>query len=113
MGITKLDGVRAGTFFSEIFGVNPKQLVVPVIGGHAGETIVPLFSQTHLPEIYGAPHKTVNVHKLTKEDRTALIHRVQFGGDEVVNAKVNFGRNIIAWHRKCNSGNGLCSCCFH
>jgi len=45
-GVTTLDVVRAETFVAEIVGEsNPSKLTIPVIGGHSGETIVPLFSQ--------------------------------------------------------------------
>jgi malate dehydrogenase len=45
-GVTTLDVVRAETFVAEITGAsNPSETTIPVIGGHSGETIVPLFSQ--------------------------------------------------------------------
>lgn len=45
-GVTTLDVVRAETFVGEIAGSkNPSELTIPVVGGHSGETIVPLFSQ--------------------------------------------------------------------
>ena len=44
-GVTTLDVVRAETFVQEISGEkDPAKTVIPVIGGHSGETIVPLFS---------------------------------------------------------------------
>merc|ERR1711939_962307 len=44
-GVTTLDVVRAETFVGEITGErDPSKTVIPVIGGHSGETIVPLFS---------------------------------------------------------------------
>lgn len=44
-GVTTLDVVRAETFVQEITGEkDPAKTVIPVIGGHSGETIVPLFS---------------------------------------------------------------------
>merc|ERR1719336_2940637 len=42
VGISTLDIVRANKFVQEITG---KPAQVPVIGGHAGKTILPLFSQ--------------------------------------------------------------------
>merc|ERR1712029_396270 len=43
-GVTTLDVVRAETFVGEITGErDPSKTVIPVIGGHSGETIVPLF----------------------------------------------------------------------
>jgi malate dehydrogenase len=45
-GVTTLDVVRAETFVASITGEKePHKLTIPVIGGHSGETIVPLFSQ--------------------------------------------------------------------
>ena len=45
-GVTTLDVVRAETFVQEITGEkDPAKTIIPVVGGHSGETIVPLFSQ--------------------------------------------------------------------
>ena len=45
-GVTTLDVVRAETFVQEYTGEkDPSKTVIPVVGGHSGETIVPLFSQ--------------------------------------------------------------------
>jgi malate/lactate dehydrogenase len=43
--VTTLDVVRAEAFIGEILGVDPKDVTLPVIGGHAGATILPLLSQ--------------------------------------------------------------------
>ncbi len=49
-GVTTLDVVRAETFVQDITGErDPTKTVIPVIGGHSGETIVPLFSQAKPP----------------------------------------------------------------
>merc|ERR1712139_541801 len=45
IGVTTLDCVRANKFVSEIVGCNPADVNIPVVGGHAGATILPLFSQ--------------------------------------------------------------------
>merc|ERR1712151_434804 len=45
VGITTLDVVRANKFVCEVTGKNPDDINVPVIGGHAGTTILPVFSQ--------------------------------------------------------------------
>jgi len=63
-GVTTLDVVRAETFVAEIIGEkNPANLNIPVIGGHSGETIVPLFSQAK-------PSVSIPSEKLD-----ALVHR--------------------------------------
>lgn len=45
MGVTTLDIVRSNTFVAEARGLDVTKVNVPVIGGHAGETILPLLSQ--------------------------------------------------------------------
>jgi malate dehydrogenase len=46
-GVTTLDVVRASTFIAHAMGgdADPKAFKVPVIGGHSGATILPLYSQ--------------------------------------------------------------------
>jgi hypothetical protein len=44
-GVTTLDVVRAEAFIGELLGIDPKDVSLPVIGGHAGVTILPLLSQ--------------------------------------------------------------------
>jgi malate dehydrogenase len=44
-GVTTLDVVRASTFTAAVTGeVDPRKITIPVVGGHSGETIVPLLS---------------------------------------------------------------------
>jgi malate/lactate dehydrogenase len=45
MGVTTLDIVRSNTFVAEAKGLDVVDVNVPVIGGHAGTTILPLLSQ--------------------------------------------------------------------
>ncbi|RRT35541.1 hypothetical protein B296_00050461 [Ensete ventricosum] len=56
LGVTTLDVVRANTFVSfysssmmhlqaEVLGIDPREVNVPVVGGHSGVTILPLLSQ--------------------------------------------------------------------
>ena len=44
-GVTTLDVVRASRFISQIKKSDPAHESILVVGGHSGETIVPLFSQ--------------------------------------------------------------------
>ena len=54
--MTTLDVCRSNTFVGELKGVDPANIEVPVVGGHAGATILPLLSQArepvHLPYRY-------------------------------------------------------------
>ena len=45
MGVTTLDIVRANTFLAEKKNLDVKEVDVPVVGGHAGASILPLLSQ--------------------------------------------------------------------
>ncbi len=54
-GVTTLDIVRANTFVAEAKGLDLKSVDVPVIGGHAGVTILPLLSQVQLVQVQVAP----------------------------------------------------------
>ena len=46
-GVTTLDVVRANTFIAEAKDLDVSTVSVPVIGGHAGITILPLLSQVY------------------------------------------------------------------
>jgi malate dehydrogenase len=84
-GVTTLDVVRAARFLSEVSGqADPATTSVPVIGGHSGVTIVPLLSQSQ----FGTAVKG--------EDYSKLVHRIQYGGDEVVQAKDGAGSATLS-----------------
>lgn len=83
-GVTTLDVTRARTFVAEKKGLSTTQVNVPVIGGHAGTTILPLLSQT-------SPNLT-----FTEEEIKELTNRIQFGGDEVVAAKNGLGSATLS-----------------
>ncbi|KAH6795743.1 hypothetical protein C2S51_036729 [Perilla frutescens var. frutescens] len=83
-GVTTLDVVRAKTFYAGKAKVNVADVNVPVIGGHAGITILPLFSQ--------ATPKA----NLSDEEILALTKRTQDGGTEVVEAKAGKGSATLS-----------------
>lgn len=82
-GVTTLDVCRANAFVGAHMNKDPKDVNVTVIGGHAGITILPLFSQ--VPGF--AP---------SDADLEALTVRTQFGGDEVVQAKAGAGSATLS-----------------
>ncbi|KAK9476166.1 lactate/malate dehydrogenase [Lipomyces japonicus] len=85
-GVTTLDIVRSETFTAQITGqADPSSYRIPVIGGHSGDTIVPLLSLAQ-PKVDG----------LTDDVRDGLIKRIQFGGDEVVQAKEGKGSATLS-----------------
>merc|ERR1711948_95994 len=83
-GVTTLDVCRACTFVGEAGGNPATKTKVPVVGGHAGTTIVPLLSQA-TPAV-----------KFDDATRDALTHRIMFGGDEVVKAKAGGGSATLS-----------------
>lgn len=85
-GVTTLDVVRSNKFVSEIVGINPMLVSVPVVGGHAGVTILPLLSQS----------KPAVLPKLTDEAAAALTARIQNAGTEVVEAKAGGGSATLS-----------------
>lgn len=83
-GVTTLDIVRANTFIGEASNVDPTQVNVPVIGAHAGVTIIPILSQATPPVSYDQQ----KIQQLTK--------RIQEAGTEVVNAKAGTGSATLS-----------------
>jgi malate dehydrogenase len=84
VGITTLDVVRANKFVGEETGKNPNFVNIPVIGGHAGTTILPLFSQDKVG-------KTIDESKIPDMDK-----HVQDAGTHVVEAKNGKGSATLS-----------------
>merc|ERR1712054_601165 len=84
VGVTTLDCVRANKFVAEITGKNPNFIRVPVIGGHAGVTIMPVFSQD----------KTAAT--IDKDKIPDLDVKVQNAGTVVVDAKGGKGSATLS-----------------
>lgn len=81
VGISTLDVVRANKFVQELTGL---PCGIPVIGGHAGKTILPLFSQD--PAGASIPAEMI----------PELDERVQNAGTEVVKAKNGKGSATLS-----------------
>ncbi|XP_066293692.1 malate dehydrogenase, mitochondrial-like [Branchiostoma lanceolatum] len=84
IGVTTLDVVRSNTFVANLKGLNPAEVNVPVVGGHAGKTIIPLISQA-TPSVEFDPETLDNLTK-----------RIQDAGTEVVNAKAGAGSATLS-----------------
>jgi malate dehydrogenase len=84
IGVTTLDCVRANKFVGEITGKNPNFINVPVVGGHAGTTILPLFSQDKSAA-------GIDAEKIPDLDK-----HVQDAGTDVVNAKAGKGSATLS-----------------
>ncbi|ENN81433.1 malate dehydrogenase, mitochondrial [Dendroctonus ponderosae] len=83
-GVTSLDIVRANTFIAEGKGLNPKDVSIPVIGGHSGVTIIPLISRA-TPSV-----------SFPEDQLKALTTRIQEAGTEVVKAKAGAGSATLS-----------------
>merc|ERR1712241_904253 len=83
-GVTSLDIVRANKFVHEATGAPIESIDVPVVGGHAGSTILPLFSQVPAAA------------KLTATQLKEMDKHVQDAGTDVVNAKGGKGSATLS-----------------
>jgi len=84
VGVTSLDVCRANKFVHNLTGVSTSDIEVPVVGGHAGKTILSLFSQD----------KTAA--SLPAAGIPALDEKVQNAGTVVVNAKNGKGSATLS-----------------
>ena len=84
LGVTTLDIVRSDEFVSTLKGLDVNDVDVPVIGGHAGITILPLLSQT-FPQT-----------SFSKKETEDLTVRIQNAGTEVVEAKAGGGSATLS-----------------
>merc|ERR1711939_220391 len=83
-GVTTLDVVRSNEFIGALKGIDPASVNCPVVGGHAGVTIMPLISQC-------SPAVEFDPETLTK-----LTARIQDAGTEVVKAKAGAGSATLS-----------------
>uniref|UniRef100_A0A7C8Z8W4 malate dehydrogenase n=1 Tax=Opuntia streptacantha TaxID=393608 RepID=A0A7C8Z8W4_OPUST len=83
-GVTTLDVVRANTFVAEKKNLKLIDVDVPVVGGHAGITILPLLSKTK-PSV-----------SFTDKEVEELTVRIQNAGTEVVEAKAGAGSATLS-----------------
>eukprot|EP00249_Psilotum_nudum_P024919 c29323_g3_i1 orf=326-1342(+) len=83
-GVTTLDVIRARTFYATKKRIPVDGVDVPVIGGHSGITILPLFSQA-TPRV-----------PISDEDIDMLTKRTQEAGTEVVQAKAGQGSATLS-----------------
>ena len=81
-GITTLDVIRSSTFVAEVYNKDPKDVNIPVIGGHSGITILPLLSQSGF--------------EFSDDDAAAMTKRIQNAGTEVVEAKAGGGSATLS-----------------
>ncbi|RVW47088.1 Malate dehydrogenase, glyoxysomal [Vitis vinifera] len=123
LGVTMLDVVRANTFVAEVLGLDPREVDVPVVGGHSGVTIClfyhrsnrayfhfnlsnPAFEQSSILYIekwlsnkWPTRYHSLQVKppcSFTPEETQYLTNRIQNGGTEVVEAKAGAGSATLS-----------------
>jgi malate dehydrogenase len=84
LGVTTLDVVRANTFVAEAKGLDVADVDVPVVGGHAGTTILPILSQAS-PKV-----------DFSTDEAAKMTDRIQNAGTEVVEAKAGAGSATLS-----------------
>jgi len=83
-GVTTLDVVRSNAFIGNLKNIDPTKVNCPVVGGHAGVTIMPLISQC-TPAV-----------EFPADTLKALTERIQDAGTEVVKAKDGAGSATLS-----------------
>lgn len=81
-GVTMLDVIRSSTFVGALRGRDPAEFDVTVIGGHSGNTILPLLSQLDV--------------EFSDAELDMLIPKIQNAGTEVVEAKAGGGSATLS-----------------
>lgn len=98
VGITSLDVVRANKFVGELTGKNPNFINVPVIGGHAGETILPVFSQDKVAKVIEAD-KIPDLDKKVQDAGTVVVEAKKGKGSATLSmayAGARLGKSVLA-----------------
>ncbi|CAJ1379219.1 unnamed protein product [Effrenium voratum] len=98
VGVTSLDSVRANKFVADLTGCHPSNIEVPVIGGHAGVTILPVFSQDPTSACL-APSKIEELDKRTQDAGTEVVHAKNGKGSATLSmayAGARLGRAVLA-----------------
>jgi len=98
VGVTTLDCVRAEKFVHEITGKPLQEINIPVIGGHAGVTILPLFSQNQHSKTI-AQDRIPDLDKSTQDAGTVVVAAKNGKGSATLSmgyAGARLGRSILA-----------------
>jgi len=97
IGVTTLDCVRAEKFVHEITGKPMEEICIPVIGGHAGTTILPLFSQNQHSRNIDA-RKLPDLDKKTQDAGTVVVAAKNGKGSATLSmayAGARLGRSVL------------------
>ena len=96
IGVTSLDAVRAKKFVGDAVGVDPARIMVPVVGGHAANTMLPLLSQC-------SPR-----FAFTEKEIEDLTTKLREAGTQVVEAKAGAGSATLSMAHAADRFVGQC-----
>jgi malate dehydrogenase len=113
-GITTLDVIRASRLLGQRLGKDPREIQVPVVGGHAGKTIVPLFSQAiPLGCTKSIPHKEIEeLDRMVQEAGTVVVEAKAGSGSATLSMAYAASRFVDAVLRGLSGDKGVVECCY-
>jgi malate dehydrogenase len=113
-GITTLDVVRASRIVGQKLGKDPREISVPVVGGHAGETIVPLFSQTTpIGCLKNIPQAEIELmDKMVQDAGTVVVEAKSGAGSATLSMAYAASRFVDAVLRGLSGDKGVVECAY-
>lgn len=114
VGVTTLDVIRASRILGQKLGKDPREIQVPVIGGHAGRTIVPLFSQAiPLGCTKLIPQEQLEeMDKMVQEAGTAVVEAKSGSGSATLSMAYAASKFVDAILRGLSGDKGIVECCY-
>ena len=109
IGVTTLDVIRSQTFVGELKELNPAEVEVKVIGGHSGNTILPLLSQ-----VEGVSLSDAEVEMLTPkiQDAGTAVVEAKAGGGSATLSMADAGARFTLSLVKALQGTPQTACCY-
>ena len=113
-GVTTLDVIRASRILGQRLGKDPREIQIPVVGGHAGKTIVPLFSQAiPLGCTKGISQEEIEeMDKQVQEAGTAVVEAKNGAGSATLSMAYAASRFVDAVLRGLSGDKNVTECCF-
>ena len=112
VGITTLDVVRASRILGERLGKDPRQVTVPVVGGHAGETIVPLFSQSVPSSASLSAAEIEKMDKMVQDAGTVVVEAKSGAGSATLSMAYAASRFVDSILRGLSGEKNVVECCY-
>ena len=113
-GVTTLDVIRASRLLGQKLGKDPREIQVPVVGGHAGKTIVPLFSQAiPLGCTKSIPQAEIEaMDRMVQDAGTVVVEAKSGSGSATLSMAYAASRFVDAVLRGLSGEKGVIECCY-